>query len=66
MVELVASKLHPGAIILMHPTEQSPAALVGILELLEARNLEAVPLSELLSPTWEPSLKGALRDWPTN
>jgi peptidoglycan/xylan/chitin deacetylase (PgdA/CDA1 family) len=57
MVEATAHKLHPGAIILMHPTEQSAQALRGIMALLEKRGLELVPLSELLSPTWRPAIK---------
>lgn len=50
MVSRVLQRAGPGALILMHPTERTPEALDRILTGLEARGLESVVLSDLLSP----------------
>ncbi len=44
----VVEKAHNGAIILMHPVEQTVAALPGIIKELKAAGYEIVPVSELL------------------
>jgi len=50
IVRRIVSNAHKGAIVLMHPTEQTPAALeIMITELLK-QGYDLVPLSVLLSP----------------
>lgn len=48
IVERVNSKVQDGSIILMHPTENTAAALEDILNMLEAKGLQPVPVSELI------------------
>ncbi|MBX6350894.1 MAG: polysaccharide deacetylase family protein [Clostridia bacterium] len=50
MVERVLARAGPGALVLMHPTPRTPAALDRILSGLGARGLRPLTLSELLSP----------------
>ncbi len=50
IVQRIVPKAHAGAIVLMHPTEQTPAALGPIIEGLRQQGYELVPVSELLSP----------------
>lgn len=47
--ERVRSKVRPGAIILMHPTAPTVAALRAIIGDLKAKKLQPVPVSQLLS-----------------
>jgi peptidoglycan/xylan/chitin deacetylase (PgdA/CDA1 family) len=58
IVKRVLGKAHNGAIVLMHPTEQTPAALAELIPALFSQGYALVPLSTLLSavPTedvWE-------------
>ncbi len=46
--------LRPGAIILMHPTSRTLAALPGILEGMRARGLKAVTVSRLIEAPLAP------------
>lgn len=48
MVERIENKLSDGSIILMHPTENTVAALPAILDLIEERGFKVVPVSELI------------------
>ena len=48
IVERVAQKVEDGSIILMHPTENTAAALDDILAVLAEKELKPVPVSELL------------------
>ncbi|MGM9566652.1 MAG: polysaccharide deacetylase family protein [Clostridia bacterium] len=48
IVERVKDKVQDGSIILMHPTENTAAALDDILILLESKGLRPVPVSELI------------------
>ena len=44
----VLKKLHPGAIILMHPTAPTAQALPGLIKEIQNRGYQVVPVSELL------------------
>ena len=48
MVERVSAKLHDGAIILMHPTENTVAALPAILDAIDSAGYTVVPISTLI------------------
>lgn len=49
IVQRIVPKAHAGAIVLMHPTEQTPAALRQIVPGLREQGYELVPVSELLA-----------------
>lgn len=55
IVRRVLGRIHHGAIVLMHPTEQTPAALVDLIPALQGQGYTLVPISTLLSalPTEE-------------
>lgn len=48
IVERVSARLHDGAIILMHPTERTVAALPELLRLIRARGFTPTTVSEVL------------------
>lgn len=48
IVSRVEAKATDGSIILMHPTENTAAALDQILTVLETKNLQVVPVSEII------------------
>ena len=50
MVQRVVPRAHNGGIVLMHPTEQSPAALEKIITGLQQQGYRLVTVGELLSP----------------
>lgn len=50
IVGRVKSRLHPGAILLLHPTEEVSRALEDILPLIEREGLKVVPVGRLLRP----------------
>lgn len=50
IVRRITLQAHNGAIVLMHPTEQTPAALRQMIPRLQAEGYELVPISALLSP----------------
>ncbi|MDP3488164.1 MAG: polysaccharide deacetylase family protein [Bacillota bacterium] len=50
IVRRIVPNAHNGAIVLMHPTEQTPAALELLIPALISKGYELVPLSILLSP----------------
>lgn len=50
IVQRIVPRAHAGAIVLMHPTEQTPAALKPIIDGLRQQGYELVPVSELLAP----------------
>jgi probable sporulation protein (polysaccharide deacetylase family) len=50
IVRRIVPKAHNGAIVLMHPTEQTPAALEQIINGLQAKGYQLVTVSELLAP----------------
>ena len=50
IVRRIVPNAHNGAVVLMHPTEQTPAALEQIIPALLSKGYELVPLSILLSP----------------
>ncbi|MBQ2699059.1 MAG: polysaccharide deacetylase family protein [Firmicutes bacterium] len=49
IVQRVMSKLHPGAIILSHPTEQTLAALPQLIDNIQAEGYQFVTVAENLS-----------------
>lgn len=51
IVRRILPRAHNGAIVLMHPTEQTPAALELIIPDLIQQGFELVPVSTLLSPS---------------
>lgn len=54
IVERIVENLHNGAIILMHPTEQTPAALRAIIAGAREKDLELVTVTTLLQPSYWP------------
>jgi len=54
MVERIVDNLHNGAIILMHPTEQTPGALRRIIAGAREQGYQIVTVSELLDPSHWP------------
>jgi peptidoglycan/xylan/chitin deacetylase (PgdA/CDA1 family) len=61
----VLSRLQPGAIILMHPTDRTAAALPGLLKELHSRGYRVVGVEELLRQagrTMPPSEQGGMRE----
>jgi len=48
IVRRVLSKVHNGAIVLMHPTEQTPGALVDLIPSLTRQGFALVPVSVML------------------
>jgi len=54
MARRILDHLVPGAIILMHPTEQSAGFLRMVLPEIEQRGYAVVTMSELLSPAADP------------
>lgn len=54
MVDRIINNLHPGAIILMHPTEQTPGALRRIIAGIKERDFKLVTVSEILNPSYWP------------
>ncbi|MBX5465160.1 MAG: polysaccharide deacetylase family protein [Clostridia bacterium] len=49
ILERVEAKLHPGALILMHPTAETARALPELIRLVEAHGYQILPLAALLS-----------------
>ncbi|PLT31593.1 polysaccharide deacetylase family protein [Peribacillus deserti] len=49
LTERVLSKLHPGAFILMHPTESSANSLDKLIKSIKAKNLHLMTVSQSLS-----------------
>lgn len=64
IVRRIVEHLHNGAIVLMHPTEQTPGALEAIIEGVRQKNLEFVSVSELLKPSYWPQKYSSL--WAGN
>lgn len=60
IVQRIVPNLHNGAVILMHPTEQTPGALVQIIEGIKEKNLQIVTVSELLNPSYWPQKYNSL------
>ncbi|MGI6357497.1 MAG: polysaccharide deacetylase family protein [Bacillota bacterium] len=50
IVQRIVPRAHNGAIVLMHPTEQTPAALARIVRGLLDQGYQLVTISQLLSP----------------
>ncbi|WP_044642699.1 polysaccharide deacetylase family protein [Risungbinella massiliensis] len=50
MVQKISSKLEPGSLILMHPTDRSVVALPQIIQEIKKKGLKPMPVGELLSP----------------
>lgn len=57
IVNRVSSKVHNGAIILMHPTEPTKKALPQMIKELKSQGYEIVTISELLSKNTNPEQK---------
>ncbi|WP_203362352.1 polysaccharide deacetylase family protein [Bacillus sp. REN10] len=51
LIERVMDKVHPGAIILMHPTKSSSASLNTLIQEIEAKDFKIGTVSNLLSET---------------
>ncbi|MDI3297681.1 MAG: polysaccharide deacetylase family protein [Bacillota bacterium] len=49
ILERVEAKLHPGALILMHPTAETARVLPELIRRVEARGYQILPLAELLA-----------------
>lgn len=60
IVARIVGNLHNGAVILMHPTEQTPGALRRIIAAIKERDLQAVSVSELLNPSYWPQKYNSL------
>lgn len=56
ILERVARRAGPGAIILMHPTEPTVEALPDVIDLLRRRNLTLVPVGRLVAALHEAEL----------
>lgn len=50
IVQRIVPKAHNGGIVLMHPTEQTPQALIGIIAGLKEQGYKLVTISQLLAP----------------
>lgn len=61
IVQRISARLEPGAMILMHPTRSSSAALERIIKEVKKRGLVLGTVSELLSPKRVPELETKLR-----
>ena len=64
IVKRIVEHLHNGAIILMHPTEQTPGALKAIIAGIRAKNLDFATVTELLNPSYWPQKYSLL--WSEN
>lgn len=64
IVERIVDNLHNGAIILMHPTEQTPGALKKLIASFREQGYQAVIVSELLNPSHWPQKYSTL--WSGN
>lgn len=60
IVGRIVPNLHNGAIILMHPTEQTPGALRRIIDGIKEKDLQLVTVSELLNPSYWPQKYNSL------
>ena len=49
IIQRVATKIHPGALILMHPTESTTKALEGLIRTVEQKNYQISTVSDTLS-----------------
>lgn len=54
IIARIVPNLHNGAIILMHPTEQTPGALRIIIDEARAKGLDIVTVTEMLNPSYWP------------
>ena len=64
IIRRIVDNLHNGAIVLMHPTEQTPGALEAIIDGARQKNMEFVTVSELLNPSYWPQKYSSL--WTGN
>jgi len=64
IIRRIVDNLHNGAIVLMHPTEQTPGALEAIIDGARQKNMEFVTVSELLTPSYWPQKYSSL--WTGN
>lgn len=55
IVRRIVDNLHNGAIILMHPTEQTPGALAAIIQGVREKKLEFATVTQLLDPSYWPT-----------
>lgn len=53
IVRRIVPRAHNGGIVLMHPTEQTPQALIQIIKGLKEQGYKLVTISQLLSPNPE-------------
>lgn len=49
IIQRVAGKIHPGALILMHPTESTTKALEGLIRVAEQKNYQISTVSDTIS-----------------
>lgn len=54
IIARIVENLHNGAIILMHPTEQTPGALPAIIKAIKDKGLDIVTITEMLNPSYWP------------
>lgn len=52
IISRILDNLHNGAVVLMHPTEQTPGALRAIIAGVRQNGLDLVTISELLNPCY--------------
>ncbi|MDF2606640.1 MAG: putative polysaccharide deacetylaseputative [Bacillales bacterium] len=52
IVNRISSKVHPGAIILMHPTSSTVDALDDMIQVIKRKNLQISSVSDLISPEY--------------
>ncbi|MTI94477.1 MAG: hypothetical protein FH749_03175 [Firmicutes bacterium] len=55
IVSRILDNMHHGAIVLMHPTEQTPGALRRIIAGIKQKDLELVTVGQILDPTYWPA-----------
>lgn len=60
IVGRIVDNLHNGAIVLMHPTEQTPGALRRIIAGIREQGYQPVTVSELLNPSHWPQMYNTL------
>ncbi|MDF2946027.1 MAG: hypothetical protein K0S51_706 [Bacillales bacterium] len=52
IVSRISNKVHPGAIILMHPTSSTVDALDDMIRIIKSKNLQISSVSDLISPEY--------------
>lgn len=59
----IETRIEPGALILMHPTDASTKALSSIISVIKQKDLHLGTVSELLSPNRFPTVEPPIKVW---